>query len=60
MKKFDSSILKRANIENETTPKRENEPLQQREASDVEDTFTNEYLDDFIREVREYNIKRNS
>ena len=40
MKKFDSSILKRANIENETTPKREkNEPLQQREASDVEDTF---------------------
>ena len=59
LKKFDSSILKRANIENETTPKREkNEPLQQREASDVEDTFTNEYLDDFIREVREYNIKK--
>lgn len=59
LKKFDSSILKRANIENETSPKREkNEPLQQREAADVEDTFTNEYLDDFIREVREYNIKK--
>ena len=41
----------------EYTPVREKkeEPLEQ---PPVDDTFTNEYLDDFIKEVREYNIRK--
>lgn len=60
LKKFDSSIFKKVDIkENEEyTPvreKKEQEPLEQ---PPVDDTFTNEYLDDFIKEVREYNIRK--
>lgn len=61
LKKFDSSILKKANIdENAYVPVREKAATEQKEQehSVIDDTFTNEYLDDFIREVREYNIKK--
>lgn len=60
LKKFDSSIFKKVDIkeDEEYTPvreKKEQEPLEQ---PPVDDTFTNEYLDDFIKEVREYNIRK--
>lgn len=59
LKKFDSSIFKKVDIkeDGEYTPVREKkeEPLEQ---PPVDDTFTNEYLDDFIKEVREYNIRK--
>ncbi|MEG0330363.1 MAG: hypothetical protein RR537_06940 [Longicatena sp.] len=60
LQSFNSSVFKKVaiNEENETTPKREKtleEEIPQKRV--VDDTFTNEYLDDFIKEVREYNIK---
>lgn len=60
LKSFDSSIFKRAQIKEEGAAKRakeeeKSEPVQQ---MDVNDTFTNEYLDDFMKEVREYNIRK--
>lgn len=59
LKKFDSSIFKKVDIkeDGEYTPVREKkeEPLEQ---PPVDDTFTNEYLDDFISEVKEYNIRK--
>lgn len=61
LEKFDSSIFKKVEIcDDETyTPEREKkiEEVEELKAP-VDDTFTNEYLDDFIREVREYNIKK--
>lgn len=60
LEKFDSSILKKVNIKEDDsyTPVREKTNRSIAETSIVDDTFTNEYLDDFIREVREYNIKK--
>lgn len=58
-KKFDSSILKKVTIsDDDYIPGREKADVETNDASVVDDTFTNEYLDDFIREVREYNIKK--
>ncbi|MEG0527846.1 MAG: hypothetical protein RR531_10070 [Longicatena sp.] len=59
LKKFDSSILKKVEIKEDSSyiPEREKSRVQDNE-NKIEDTFTNEYLDDFIREVREYNIQR--
>lgn len=58
---FDSSIFKKVEIcrDDSYTPVREKKVEQVEELkAPVDDTFTNEYLDDFIREVREYNIKK--
>lgn len=58
---FDSSILKRVEIkeQNETIAKRAKiDTSNEKEKNVVEDTFTNEYLDDFIKEVRDYNIRK--
>lgn len=52
--------LKRANIETDTyVPEREKTKVEEPElgATTIDD-FTNEYLDDFLKEVREYNIKK--
>lgn len=60
LKKFDSSIFKKVDIkeDEEYTPVREKKELEPLEQPPVDDTFTNEYLDDFIKEVREYNIRK--
>ncbi len=57
---FDASVLKKADIqENSNFGKREKieEPQNQTSVSS-DDTFTNEYLDDFLKEVRDYNIRK--
>lgn len=59
--KFDSTLLKRVDIkeQNETTAKRAKiDELNSGDSNPVNDTFTNEYLDDFIKEVRDYNIRK--
>lgn len=61
LKKFDSSIFKKVEIQEDTsyTPEREKEIVKSEEHKTLtDDTFTNEYLDDFIKEVRDYNIKK--
>lgn len=61
LRAFDSTIFKKVDIKEETAyaPTREKTNTHAEEKkSVVDDTFTNEYLDDFIREVREYNIKK--
>lgn len=63
LQKFDTSVFKKVEIQKEEayTPKREQIIDEQEEPAGkpvVDDTFTNEYLDDFIREVREYNIRK--
>lgn len=60
LKKFDSSIFKKVDIkeDEEYTPVREKKEHDVNEQPPVDDTFTNEYLDDFIKEVREYNIRK--
>ena len=57
---FDSSILKKVEIKKEDSyiPEREKSDEHIQERNVVDDTFTNEYLDDFIREVRDYNIRK--
>lgn len=58
LKTFDTSVFKRAEIsEDDKTAKRAKEEELQKE-EEAKDTFTNEYLDDFIKEVREYNIRK--
>lgn len=60
LEKFDSSIFKKVDIQSneEYTPAREKKEDTSLEQSLVDDTFTNEYLDDFIKEVRAYNIRK--
>lgn len=59
LKSFDSSIFKKAAIKEETAPKRAKEEKEvEGKESSTSDTFTNEYLDDFIKEVRDYNIRK--
>lgn len=61
LKKFDSSIFKKVEIQEDTsyTPEREKEIVKSEDHKSLtDDTFTNEYLDDFIKEVRDYNIKK--
>lgn len=56
---FDASILKKADIKEESTGKREKkENLTNLKTTSSDDTFTNEYLDDFLKEVRDYNIRK--
>lgn len=62
LKRFDSSVLKKAEIKEDTyQPGREKviEEVKEEAAPQGDETgFTNEYLDDFIREVRQYNIRK--
>ncbi len=60
LEKFDSSVFKKVDIKSneEYTPAREKKEDASLEQSLVDDTFTNEYLDDFIKEVRAYNIRK--
>lgn len=60
LRKIDSSIFKRIEIQDDDayTPTREKKLAGMEEQPPVDDTFTNEYLDDFIKEVREYNIRK--
>ena len=62
LKRFDSSVLKKAEIKEDTyQPGREKviEEVKEETGSQGEEAgFTNEYLDDFIREVRQYNIRK--
>lgn len=59
LKSFDSSIFKKATIKEDTAPKRaKEEKIDNNEKNSMNDTFTNEYLDDFIKEVRDYNIRK--
>ncbi|MEF2783891.1 MAG: hypothetical protein U0N20_12435 [Clostridium sp.] len=60
LKKFDYSIFKKVDVQTneEYTPTREKKEDSSLEQSLVDDTFTNEYLDDFIKEVRAYNIRK--
>ena len=61
LKSFDSSVFKKVEIkEEEETPKRAKAFDDQAETNkeNLNDTFTNEYLDDFIKEVRDYNIRK--
>lgn len=62
LKRFDSSVLKKAEIKEDTyQPGREKvieETTEETPSQGEEAGFTNEYLDDFIREVRQYNIRK--
>lgn len=57
LKTFDTSVFKKVDIvdEDKKAKRAKDEELKKEE---VKDTFTNEYLDDFIKEVREYNIRK--
>lgn len=60
LKQFDSTVLKKVEIkEDGYQPEREKviEDTPVKEAA-VDGDFTNEYLDDFIKEVRQYNIRK--
>lgn len=59
LKRFDSSVLKKAEIKEDTyQPGREKVIEEETPSQGEEAGFTNEYLDDFIREVRQYNIRK--
>ena len=55
-----SSIFKKSsNKGRKQAPKRAKEEKEvEGKESSTSDTFTNEYLDDFIKEVRDYNIRK--
>lgn len=62
LKAFDSTVFKRSDIQDEIQAKRKKTTTSHAKEDSVEiktkDSFTNEYLDDFMKEVREYNIKK--
>ena len=61
LQSFDSSITKQQNSLNDAIrAKRVKSQTQDEDVNDIPttDTFTNEYLDDFIKEVRDYNIRK--
>ena len=61
LNELDSSIFKKVNVREDEpyTPERERKDKEEYEVIDhTMDDFRNEYLDDFINEVREYNIKK--
>lgn len=56
LKAFDSTVFKKAVMQESEEPKHaKNEDGVNRS---LHDSFTNEYLDDFMKEVREYNIRK--
>lgn len=60
LNEIDPSIFKKVNITEEEpyTPERERKVTKDYEQEQPMGEFRNEYLDDFINEVREYNIKK--
>lgn len=60
LKQFDSSVLKKAEISEEHYQPEREKAVEVQESKPVseEADFTNEYLDDFIQEVRTYNIRK--
>lgn len=62
LKKFDSSVFKKVDIKNEEVYTPEREKIEESEQipnqSVLNASFQNEYLDDFIKEVRDYNLKK--
>ena len=60
LKNFDSSVHRTNTIDSaHTSAKRVKvEELHDSTQQEATDTFTNEYLDDFIKEVRDYNIRK--
>ena len=64
LKVFDSTVFKRSDIQDEMQAKRKKtSSVTSHQGNDeipvkTKDSFTNEYLDDFMKEVREYNIKK--
>ena len=55
LRAFDSTVFKKAVVVEESDPKHAKvEDVQ----TSLQDSFTNEYLDDFMREVREYNMRK--
>ena len=63
LKAFDSTVFKRSDIQDEIQAKRKKTIASSHQGIDLtqvktKDSFTNEYLDDFMKEVKEYNIKK--
>lgn len=62
LRQFDSSIFKKVDIKDESYQPEREKQLEETEPVESVDNdnanFTNEYLDDFIQEVREYNIRK--
>ena len=61
LKSFDSSIIHKDSPTNDAKKaKREKSEVADENENDLPttDTFTNEYLDDFMKEVRDYNIRK--
>lgn len=56
LKTFDSSVFKKVPIKDEEAKRRKSSI--EEEPQKNSDTFTNEYLDDFMQEVRDYNIRK--
>ena len=55
---FNASFLKKMNVESEYVPEREKKEETKEHDFFNTDTFKNEYMDDFIKEVKQYNIER--
>lgn len=57
LKTFDSSVFKKVQIKDEEGKRRKSNVEEEVQPNNNE-TFTNEYLDDFMQEVRDYNIRK--
>lgn len=58
LKTFDTSVFKKVDIVNDDKIAKRAKEEELKKEEEAKDTFTNEYLDDFIKEVREYNIRK--
>lgn len=62
LRQFDSSVFKKVDITEEAYQPEREKVIEEKEAAkpvtNEASSFTNEYLDDFIQEVREYNIRK--
>lgn len=60
LKQFDSAVLKKVEIKEEGYQPEREKVIEETPVKEtvVDGDFTNEYLDDFIKEVRQYNIRK--
>lgn len=60
LKQFDSAVLKKVEIKDEGYRPEREKVVEETPVNEtvVDGDFTNEYLDDFIKEVRQYNIRK--
>lgn len=58
LKTFDTSVFKKIDIVDDDKIAKRAKDEELKKDEEEKDTFTNEYLDDFIKEVREYNIRK--